>query len=130
MMRSEFIKRTGIEPTGQEYAEIEKEYMATDIDKESFCKKWKRNGGVVKLLKQRQQRIEELEKQLKETQKRFEQEQCAWEEHKQSLSDNLNFARKEIQSFAAHLEREQKKNRNAEQKLDTLKAAYAILQGL
>lgn len=41
MMRSEFIERTGFEPTADEYAEIEQEYMGCDIDKDLFCKQWK-----------------------------------------------------------------------------------------
>ena len=39
MMKSEFIERTGFEPTEAEYREIEAEYMGCDIDKDEFCKK-------------------------------------------------------------------------------------------
>lgn len=38
MMKSEFIERTGFEPTEAEYREIEAEYMGCDIDKDEFCK--------------------------------------------------------------------------------------------
>ena len=42
MMKQEFIQRTGYQPTDQEYEEIERLYMATDDDKDTFCMKWKR----------------------------------------------------------------------------------------
>lgn len=42
MMKSEFIERTGFEPTEAEYREIEAEYMGCDIDKDEFCKTWKK----------------------------------------------------------------------------------------
>lgn len=45
MMKSEFIERVGFEPTADEYREIEQEYMGCDIDKDQFCKEWKKNGG-------------------------------------------------------------------------------------
>lgn len=45
MMKSEFIERTGFEPTEAEYREIEAEYMGCDIDKDEFCKTWKKQGG-------------------------------------------------------------------------------------
>lgn len=43
MMKSEFIERTGFEPTEAEYREIEAEYMGCDIDKDEFCKTWNRD---------------------------------------------------------------------------------------
>lgn len=64
MMISEFIERTGFEPTAAEYAEIESEYMGCDIDKDKFCRQWKKNGGIQRLSRQRVRRIEELEQQL------------------------------------------------------------------
>ena len=38
MMKSEFIERTGFEPTEAEYREIEAEYMGCDIDKMSSAR--------------------------------------------------------------------------------------------
>jgi citrate synthase len=64
MMMSEFIDRTGFEPTGNEYREIEAEYMAGDEDKDTFCKRWKKQGGSQRLMRLRAYRIEELERQL------------------------------------------------------------------
>ncbi len=38
MMISEFIDRTGFEPTAKEYAKIEEAYYNFDGDKDAFCK--------------------------------------------------------------------------------------------
>ena len=38
MMMSEFIDRTGFEPTAKEYAKIEETYYDFDGDKDAFCK--------------------------------------------------------------------------------------------
>lgn len=38
MMVHEFIERTGFKPMADEYAEIEKQYMEFDGDKDAFCK--------------------------------------------------------------------------------------------
>ena len=60
MMKSEFIERTGFEPTEAEYREIEAEYMGCDIDKDEFCK----TCGIQRLMRLRARRIEELEAEL------------------------------------------------------------------
>ncbi len=65
MMKSEFIERTGFEPTASEYKEIEQEYMGCDIDKDKFCKEWVKNGGIQRLSRQRARKIEELEDQIR-----------------------------------------------------------------
>lgn len=57
MMRSEFIERTGFEPTAAEYEQIEQEYMGTDIDKDQFCKQWVKQGGIQRISRQRVRRI-------------------------------------------------------------------------
>ena len=64
MMKSEFIERTGFEPTEAEYGESEAEYMGCDIDKDEFCKTWKKQGGIQRLMRLRARRIEELEAEL------------------------------------------------------------------
>lgn len=40
MLVSEFIDRTGYQPTAEEYAEIEQAYYVFDGDKDAFCKAW------------------------------------------------------------------------------------------
>ena len=64
MMKSEFIEKTGFEPTEAEYRGIEAEYMGCDIGKDEFCKTWKKQGGVQRLMRLRARRIEELEAEL------------------------------------------------------------------
>ena len=40
MLVSEFIDRTGYQPTADEYAEIEQAYYVFDGDKDAFCRAW------------------------------------------------------------------------------------------
>lgn len=42
MLLSEFIDRTGYQPTAEEYAEIEQAYYVFDGDKDAFCRAWSR----------------------------------------------------------------------------------------
>lgn len=49
MLISEFIDRTGFRPTEDYYhTEIEPEYNRSDLDKDAWCKQWKKNGGIQK----------------------------------------------------------------------------------
>lgn len=50
MMMSEFIDRTGFEPTAKEYAKIEEAYYNFDGDKDAFCKAFVKDGGALKAL--------------------------------------------------------------------------------
>ena len=79
MMMSEFIERTGFEPTAEEYRQIEDEYMGCDVDKDKFCKDWKKNGGVQRCMRLRARRIEELENQLRKADKSSDQLNKEWE---------------------------------------------------
>lgn len=40
MLLSEFIDRTGYQPTAEEYAAIEREYYHFNGDKDAYCKAW------------------------------------------------------------------------------------------
>ena len=73
MMMSEFIERVGFEPTAAEYAEIEQEYMGCDVDKDKFCKEWKKNGGIQRLCRMRARRIEELEAEVAMKDRQYEE---------------------------------------------------------
>lgn len=44
MLVSEFIDRTGYQPTAEEYAEIEKEYYHFKGDKDQFCRAWSKEN--------------------------------------------------------------------------------------
>lgn len=49
MLISEFIDRTGFRPTEDYYhTVIEPEYYASNLDKDAWCKQWKKNGGIQK----------------------------------------------------------------------------------
>lgn len=49
MLISEFIDRTGFKPTEDYYhTEIEPEYNRSNLDKDAWCKQWKKNGGIQK----------------------------------------------------------------------------------
>lgn len=45
MMMSEFIDRTGFEPTAKEYAKIEEAYYDFDGDKDAFARLSSRTAG-------------------------------------------------------------------------------------
>ncbi len=49
MLISEFIDRTGFRPTEDYYrTEIEPVYNRSNLDKDAWCKQWKKNGGIQK----------------------------------------------------------------------------------
>lgn len=53
MLQKEFEDRTGVKVSPDEYSAIDAVYMASDIDKDSFCKIWcKMNKSRVKYSKE------------------------------------------------------------------------------
>ncbi len=46
MTQQEFETRTGLTVTSEEYAYIERVYMASNYQKDEFCVEWKKNNGV------------------------------------------------------------------------------------
>lgn len=49
MLLKEFAERTGFEPTYKYFNEvIHPEYMQSELDKDEFCRQWKRKGGFQK----------------------------------------------------------------------------------
>ena len=44
MTQKEFEERTGIKPTEEEFNYINAVYMNTSMDKDEFCKEWKKYG--------------------------------------------------------------------------------------
>lgn len=69
MMISEFIERTGFEPTASEYAKIEDAYYDFNGNKDEFCKAFVKNGGEKKISKARAEEIVKLKSQLVEMEK-------------------------------------------------------------
>lgn len=140
MMRSEFIERTGFEPTADEYAEIEQEYMGCDIDKDLFCKQWKKQGGIERMMRRRARRIEELEDSLKKAESdydRMDAQYCTTinelRNEKKAMQDKYDNDMKGRFDYESLLEEENKRlERQVEEledKIDTLKKAFKILTG-
>ena len=69
MMMSEFIERTGFEPTAEEYAEIEEQYYSFNGDKDAFCINWKHNVGLAGMAKARAAKIAEMRSTAMETER-------------------------------------------------------------
>lgn len=138
MMKSEFIERVGFEPTAAEYAEIEAEYMGCDTDKDQFCKEWKKNGGVRRLMRLRARRIEELEAELakeKADYDRMDAQYCkkineirqSWKNESDSLKNRLKDSLESNDKLVKLLDEARAGKEEAENKVETIRAAFAIL---
>ena len=60
--------------TSELYAEIEKQYMDCDLDKDTFCSRFKRKGGMLEYTRRMVREIEELKQQLADEKAKREQE--------------------------------------------------------
>lgn len=140
MMKSEFIERTGFEPTADEYEVIEQEYMGCDIDKDAFCKQWLKNGGVQRLSRMRVRRIEELEAEVQQRAKEYDEldrirvegltaEQNRRKEVEEVLSDKMNEFKRKWMEQEAETDDWKARAIEAERKLAVLKEAFEILTG-
>lgn len=138
MMMSEFIERVGFEPTAAEYAEIEQEYMGCDVDKDKFCKEWKKNGGIQRLCRMRARRIEELEAEVAMRDHQYEEmdiRHCRqFNAMKEMMDDKLNEAiAMYSQCHEANinldnlLQKAKAAQKEAEEKLAKVREAFAIL---
>lgn len=140
MMKSEFIERTGFEPTEAEYREIEAEYMGCDIDKDEFCKAWKKQGGIQRLMRLRARRIEELEAELVKKKNDYDRMDTQYCEKINRLNDEKNselnilkhdneVLKSNQKRIADQLVKESERANEAERKLAVLKEAFAIITG-
>ena len=136
MMKSEFIERTGFEPTADEYEVIAQEYMGCDIDMDAFCKQWLKNGGVQRLSRMRVRRIEELEAEVEQRAKEYREldqirvESITKEQEKyQRLLEQNRQMEAEINRLEAESNAEYGRRLEAERKLAVLKEAFDILKG-
>lgn len=73
MMMSEFVERTGFEPTCEEYAEIEEAYYNFSGNKNEFCKQFVEHDGEKKVCANRVQKIDQLKSKIVEMEKDFMQ---------------------------------------------------------
>ncbi len=140
MMKSEFTERTGFEPTEAEYREIEAEYMGCDIDKDEFCKTWKKQGGIQRLMRLRVRRIEELEAELVKKKNDYDRMDTQYCEKINRLNGEKNselnilkhdneVLKSNQKRIADQLVKESERANEAERKLAVLKEAFAIITG-
>lgn len=138
MMKSEFVERVGFEPTATEYAEIEQEYMGCDIDKDKFCKEWKKNGGVQRLCRMRARRIEELETEVAMKDRQYEEMDahhcCQFNEMREMMSCKLSEVkevndqcRKDIDDLHKLLQKEKADRKAVEEQLAKIREAFTII---
>ena len=90
MMISEFIERTGFEPTASEYVKIEESYYDFNGNKDEFCKAFVKNGGEKKIYKARAEEIAQLKSQLVEMEKQHKSEMEAREKQIAELNADLD----------------------------------------
>ena len=140
MMKSEFIERVEFEPTVAEYEEIEAEYMGTDIDKDQFCKEWKKNGGIQRLMRLRARKIEELETELakeKADYSRMDAQYCkrineinqSRKDEKNRMEQEMTILQQTMNDVVEKMRMETARANEAERKLAVLREAFAIITG-
>lgn len=138
MMKSEFIERVGFEPTAAEYADIEAEYMGTDVDKDRFCKEWKKNGGVQRLMRLRARRIEELEAEIAAKDRQYDEMDTRYcrriNQLQSDMKSKLDEAvtaydqqKEELLRISRLYQEAMAAKEEAEKNLDTVRAALKIL---
>lgn len=140
MMRSEFIERTGFEPTAAEYEQIEQEYMGTDIDKDQFCKQWVKQGGIQRISRQRVRRIEELEAEVQQKTKEYDELDSArctqikgmqdrYEQKISGMEKTIKTMQKSNFDLSESYQKMKEKYEEEKRKLSVIKEAFAILKG-
>lgn len=73
MLQSEFEERVGFTVTSDCYHKfIEPEYNASKLEKDEWCKQWKKDHGIQRAYSWMAKRVEELEKSIKEMSQVFE----------------------------------------------------------
>lgn len=90
MMMSEFIERTGFEPTAKEYAEIEAAYYDFDGDKYAFCKAFVEGSGARKLCKARAAEIDRLNSLLLKSERQYKKDMADREKRIDELTAELD----------------------------------------
>lgn len=74
MTQQEFEQRTGFITTPELYAEIETEYMESELDKDKFCKVWVKQGGIEEMSNRMRGHILTLRRELAEERRKREAE--------------------------------------------------------
>lgn len=139
MMMSEFIERVGFEPTAAEYQEIEAEYMGCGVDKDKFCKDWKKNGGTQRIMRNRIRKIEELEQQLERAKKQYDElndhflayRKAAYADHvgaTQMIAQLQDAHRSEVEKLKTANGKLIEEKKEAERKLTVVQETFEILR--
>jgi chromosome segregation ATPase len=103
MMKEEFDKLVGFETRYEEYKDIEKDYMGTDIDKVKFAADWKKNDGIARLSRMRTREIEELKSQIAQMERNRETALKAKDTEKEKLIAQVSAQSEEIASLTERL---------------------------
>lgn len=74
MTQQEFEQRTGFITTPELYAEIETEYMESELDKDKFCKVWVKQGGIEEMSNRMRGQILTLRRELAEERRKRDAE--------------------------------------------------------
>ncbi len=90
MMLSEFVERTGFEPTPAEYAKIEEAYCNFNGDKDAFCKAFVDGGGEKKIYQARAAEIDRLNGKILEMDKTIQQSGAEYERRLAGLRAELD----------------------------------------
>jgi hypothetical protein len=90
MMMSEFIERTGFQPTYNEYQKIEEAYYDFAGDKNEFCKRFVAENGEKKIYAARAAYISDLESQLIDNEKSHKAEVGKLQEQIKELTAELD----------------------------------------
>jgi len=98
MTQQEFEQRTGFITTPELYTEIEAEYMASELDKDKFCKVWIKQGGIEEMSNRMRGQILTLRRELAEERRKREAER----EH---ADKELTAALTEANAYAKELTR-------------------------
>ena len=102
MMMSEFIERTGYEPSYEEYHYIEESYYDFPGNKDEFCKQWKKD-----------QKDGHWQRELN-LMKMMDQMKSRYEEKLKEQEDNLKFYRRQMDLLReARAQRDEAQNKLA-----------------
>lgn len=125
MLISEFIDRTGFRPTEDYYhTVIEPEYNESNLDKDAWCKQWKKNGGIQKAydaLKEQAANeyanvlsLESENRELNKTIASMNEDLTVYKERLETVISDLNAAQEREQSMMYELLEISEKHSSAE----------------
>jgi hypothetical protein len=88
MMQSEFFERTGVNLTGEEYADVEHIYNSVQMNKDEFCQLWLKNRDN-KIIAELMDIIKKLEDDCQELKKINETQENEYESFKAQMEGEL-----------------------------------------